>query len=230
VITLPITIAKSEVLRYLGIKIAESQKLPPVLEKQVDMAIWDAYEIAEPQISYDFFNIVADTTGHKILLKRNYSFSGEYIFNKLKMAEEVVVAILTIGNKVEDKGRVYFSQGDYLLGMIYDAIGSAALEDLKQSFFNELCKRVRAEQKGITCGLSPGSQDWSIQDQAVIFKLLDAKSIGVTLMDSMMMVPLKSISVVYGIGKGLAMSENEHDCSNCSLVNCTFRAVRSYEQ
>ena len=230
IIKLPINIEKSGVLRYLGYKNPESEKIYPMVEEQVDMAIREAYKMAEPQINYGVFKVTVKTKDKKILLENGHCFSGSYIFNKLKEAEEAVIAILTIGSKIEEKSGVCFSQGDYLQGMIYDAIGSVALKDLKKSFFKKLCEKARIAEKGITCGLSPGDGDWSIQDQTVIFKLVYGEPIGVSLKDSMMMTPVKSISVVYGMGKGLAIPDEEHDCTNCNLINCQFRAApRQYD-
>jgi hypothetical protein len=40
----------------------------------------------------------------------------------------------------------------------------------------------------------------------------------------MMMKPVKSISVVYGIGKELAIPDENHDCAKCNLKNCQFRS------
>lgn len=71
---------------------------------------------------------------------------------------------------------------------------------------------VRITGRGITCGLSPGSWDWSLQEQAVIFKLVEARSIGVTLNESMIMSPVKSFSVLYGIRKEFEIPDDEHDC------------------
>jgi len=197
-----------------------------MIAEQVDMAIQEGLLLAEPQISYDFFKIVPNAENKKILVGKNRSFSGKYIFDKLEKAEEVVVAVLTVGGKIENKSACAFTQGDYLLGMIYDAIGSAALENLKKHFFKELCKKIGAEKKGITCGLSPGSNEWNIQDQAIVFELVDGKTIGVTLNESMMMIPVKSISVVYGIGEELNMLDYEHDCARCNLTNCQFRVAQ----
>ena len=225
IIKLPINIERSKVLRYLGYKNTKGQKLSSMVENQVNMAIREASMIAEPQINYDIFEVTVNTKDKKVLFKNNFCFSGEYIFNKLKKAEQVVIAILTLGSKIESKSRDFFSQGDYLMGMIYDAIGSVALKDLQKSFFKILCEKAGIGERGITCGLSPGSGAWSIEDQAIIFKLLDAESIGVTLKDSMMMTPVKSISVVYGMGKGLAIADDEHDCANCNLINCQFRSI-----
>ena len=108
IIKLPINIEKSGVLRYLGYKNPESEKLSPMVEEQVDMAIREAYKMAQPQINYGVFKVTVNTKDKKILLENGHCFSGSYIFNKLKEAEEAVIAILTIGSKIEEKKRGLF--------------------------------------------------------------------------------------------------------------------------
>lgn len=58
IINLPINIGKSEVLRHLGYRDADSQKLLLVIEEQIDMAIQEAFLMAEPKIIYNFFKVV----------------------------------------------------------------------------------------------------------------------------------------------------------------------------
>jgi len=225
VIKLPINIDKAQVLRYLGYKNTKDQNMSSMIEKKVDIAIREASVLAVPQINYDFFNFVLDAKNKKIIFKEELYFSGEYIFKNLEKAEEIVIAILTLGDKIEKKSAELFSQGEYLRGMIYDAVGSAALKDLNSSFFKKLCAKAGNEKRRVSRGFSPGSGDWSIEEQATIFKLLNAESIGVSLKESMMMAPVKSISVVYGLGKDLAMPDAEHDCANCNLADCQFRST-----
>ena len=139
------------------------------------------------------FNFSLDEKNMQVIFEDNIYFSGNYIFKNLEKSEQLVVAILTLGSKTEKMSADFFSQGDYLMGMIYDAIGSVGLNDLKKGFFEKLCERARHAKSGITRVFSPGSGGWGIEDQDIIFKLLDAKSIGVTLKSSMMMTPVKSL-------------------------------------
>lgn len=223
IIKVPINIEKPEVFRYLGYNNEKGKTPPCFVEKQVDIAIREILMTAEPQINYDFFDFVTNAEDKKLIFKDGLCLSGNYIFKKLEKTEQIAAAILTLGSEPENQSADFFSRGDYLMGMIYDAVGSVALNDLKRSFFKKLCEKASITKRGLTRGFSPGSGGWSIEDQAIIFKLLDGKSIGVTLKDSMMMAPVKSLSIVYGIGEGLTMPDEEHDCSNCDLINCQFR-------
>ncbi len=229
IIKLPVSIEKSEVLRYLGYNnYVENKELPHMLKEQVNTAIQAAYKMVEPQVSYGIFDFDLDEKNKRIIFADDICFHSEYIFKNLKNADKILVAILTLGDTIESKSADCFACKDYLTGMIYDAIGSVALNDLKRNFFKMLCKKACTQKKGITRGFSPGSGKWDIMDQAYIFKLVDAKSIGVTLKESMMMKPIKTLSVVHGIGKNISISsisESEHECENCDLVNCQFRSA-----
>jgi hypothetical protein len=44
--------------------------------------------------------------------------------------------------------------------------------------------------------VSPGCQAVPIEAQKALFSLLDAQSIGVTLTDSLLMIPIKSVSLI----------------------------------
>lgn len=225
IIKLPVGIKKSEVLRYLGYNnYAENKELPHMLKEQVNTAIQVASKMVEPQVSYGIFDFALDEKNKRIIFTDDIYFYSGYIFEDLKNADKILAAILTLGDAIESKSADCFACKDYLTGMIYDAIGSVALNDLKKNFFKMLCKKARTQKKGITRGFSPGSGKWDIRDQAYIFKLVDANSIGVILKESMMMKPIKTLSVVHGIGKNLSIPESEHECENCDLVNCQFRS------
>jgi hypothetical protein len=224
VIKMPVRVVKHDVFKYLGYKTLKDQKRSPLLEKEIDKALYTALSIIKPHASYDYFNFSIDKENMKVIFKEGPIFSGKYIIEKLEKAEKIAAVFLTVGDQIEKRSADYFSNGDYLTGLIYDAIGSVALYDLKSNFFRKLCERARLAGNGLTMGLSPGSDGWPIEDQTSVFKLLDGESIGVTLKESMMMTPVKTISVVYGIGKELAIPDEDHNCGKCNLKNCQFRS------
>ena len=64
--------------------------------------------------------------------------------------------------------------------------------------------------------LNPGMVGWPLDiGQQQIFSLLDGEEINVSLTDSWMMVPNKSLSLVMGIGPNV--SAYETSCEYCSL-------------
>ena len=67
---------------------------------------------------------------------------------------------------------------------------------------------------------SPGYGDLSLESQKQVFALLNPpKYIGVTLNDSLLMSPSKSVTGIIGIGG----CDKKEDCANCNLENCEYR-------
>jgi uncharacterized 2Fe-2S/4Fe-4S cluster protein (DUF4445 family) len=216
----PVNIEKKLVLKYLGYK---NDKVPEEIMDKIDKAIDDAYKFIKPKIVYDRYNVFYDEKDNKLILPNGDDFSEDYIVNHLKNAEYLVFAVITLGSSIEEKISQYFSSGDIMKGMIYDAISNSALDYLSRSLWKDLAGEAESQGKGITQSFCPGDSRWNIKDQEKIFNLLDAKSIGVSLNDDFMMKPLKSLSIVYGAGKNIKTSLADHDCSQCDLKNCSLR-------
>jgi hypothetical protein len=61
----------------------------------------------------------------------------------------------------------------------------------------------------------------------VIFSLLDTGPIGVALSESMVMSPIKSLSLIVGIGPGPLGVEGASNCDFCTIrERCAHRRLR----
>lgn len=216
----PIKIDKNLVFKYLGYV---DTNVPKEITYEIDEVIEQSYELIEPKICYKENKIKYDKDKNEILLPNGNTFKEDYIVRNLKDANYIVSAVVTVGKKVSEKINETFSKGDYLKGMIYDVVANTALEHLRKSFEQDLMKKAREKGFGITHRLSPGSNGWSIKDQKIIFEILNTKSIGVFLRESYLMDPIKSTSLVYGIGKNIKVSIHEDVCDECPLVDCMYR-------
>ncbi|HHW03887.1 MAG TPA: DUF4445 domain-containing protein [Thermoanaerobacterales bacterium] len=225
IISMPVKINKAAVLRNLGYHDLKSGSVPPDILREVNSSVEQAPEIITPRICYERFEFTLDKKAKKVLLPDGNYFSGDYIVKNLSGAEHLIAAVATIGSGIDRKSMECFAVGDYMKGMIYNAIGDEALNFVCRKFWLDLVKKAKSEGCGITHRLSPGHNDWDIKDQAVVFELLDASSIGVTLNDSFMMNPVKSVSVIYGLGKGMEISTVDHDCIDCELADCAYRLM-----
>lgn len=106
---------------------------------------------------------------------------------------------------------------------VLDAVGSAAVE----AWCNQLCEQWRAEffEAGLQLRprRSPGYGDFPIGVQSELLGLLDAsRRAGISLTDTGMMLPIKSVSAVVGLGMQGCTSP-EQDCERCGVRNCAFR-------
>lgn len=214
-----IAIEVKEILRLLGYKDKEpDDKILQAVTNEINKC----YEYLEPALVYEKLDI-KEIKEDEIVLENSVAFQGKYIVSKLKNCQYAVIAVSTLGSKIDKEIKLSFDSGDYLRGMIIDIIGSTAIEYLNKAFWRSLIETVKDSDIGITSRMSPGFAGWDVSQQSKIFQCVDAKQIGITLTESNMMIPQKSTSTVYGFGKGIGITRAEHICSECNMKNCAYR-------
>ena len=175
------------------------------------------------KINWDKFTFHLNETEKKIEFNNNLSIQNKKVFDNLRGADEIVVAIGTMGNLLDEKSKEYIAKNDYLKVIIFDAISEAVMDNIKRSFEFELGKKYNEKGMGKTHGFYPGSNGWNLEDQKIIFSLLDSDSLDVKLNENFIMIPTKSFSVVYGAGKKIITKAVGNKCMYCNLKSCRFR-------
>ena len=70
---------------------------------------------------------------------------------------------------------------------------------------------------------SPGYCDWNVNQQEMIFKILNDDTAGVSLTDDCLMIPGKSVSGIIGIGDAGSHVEDYNPCVTCIKEECPGR-------
>ena len=105
--------------------------------------------------------------------------------------------------------------------LIFDAMGSAAIEELCDRVCNEIGLKNPSYQ--LRPRFSPGYGDFFLEHQRKVVDVLDAhRKIGITLSDGMLMIPQKSVTAVVGLSK-IGCVKRIPDCELCADLNCEFR-------
>lgn len=177
-----ISAPKSEILRYAGIKNETSE-----LDKLINDCLKESenefsYKVIYEKFSLSFDNDVIDMTFAKTKSESLHKF----LMNK----KEIIVFVATIGFGI-DKLIMKYSDVSPSKAVIFQSIGVANVE--------ELCDRFNFDISGNKKRFSPGYGDLSLDLQKDIFRVLDTNSIGVSLNDSLLMAPSKSVSAIIGI-------------------------------
>ena len=105
--------------------------------------------------------------------------------------------------------------------LVLEAVGTAAVE----CFCDELGRRWAKEFAGcpLRTRFSPGYGDLPLAVQKPLLRCLDSgRKAGITLTDSLLMIPQKSVSAIIGIG-GMGPAVQFHGCTDCGLPDCAFR-------
>jgi hypothetical protein len=141
-------------------------------------------------------------------------------------SREIAAIVCTIGNRLEMRVKKYIDSNEPLSALIMDGIGSAAVDMLSE----EACNLIAsvASSRGYMAGspISPGMQGLPITDQKHLFDLIPAGEIGVSLTDSGTMIPLKSVSMIMGLGPEMKRWKRAAVCATCHLRNtCSHRLL-----
>jgi hypothetical protein len=108
-------------------------------------------------------------------------------------------------------------------GLALDGAGNAAVEALARSVCRWVEKRAATLGLDATNPLNPGMLGWPVEEgQAQIFTSLQDESDEIKLSEGSLMVPLKSLSFVVGMGSGVLNTDNP--CLFCVLKgNCRYQ-------
>ena len=147
---------------------------------------------------------------------------GKTVCKELKNAEELLFFVCTAGKSISDRSKLLIQGEDPARGYIYDQVGifitEAAGDRMMQSIREELPAGMKTTNR-----YSPGYCHWAVSDQHLLFSLFPSAPCGVTLTESALMNPIKSISGVIGLGK--AVSYRDYPCTLCLSLNCIYRKI-----
>lgn len=206
-----------EIYRYLGYP-AEAAPAPRIAE-QISGILAEALACIRPRGAYSVYK-VSDRTAHSLRLAGT-TVSGN-IGEYLEGAGRVAVFAVTVGEEISHLAEVAAKKGDAFSAWVMDAAGSWAAEAAADA----LMLRIRPHLLGgedLTLRYSPGYCGMDIRQQLKLFQLVPADAVGVTLMPSMLMHPLKSISGLVGLAPKEAVSRYRSPCDLCLRDGCHMR-------
>jgi hypothetical protein len=138
-------------------------------------------------------------------------------------AAKVGLCICTIGAELEERVRGLMQAGDLVRGVVLDAVGSEMAEATARLLDDQMTQQVFGDELRAGGRFSPGYGDWSLGGQELLFHLLDASRIGVSLSPSLMMIPRKSVSFAVNFGPDPVPPRCVTQCDQCDLEDCPYR-------
>ncbi|MBU3875765.1 Vitamin B12 dependent methionine synthase activation subunit [Faecalicatena sp. AGMB00832] len=206
-----------EAIRYLGYgKHAVDEKtlalisdsfrnLEDAADKRSIYRIFDFQQIADDRLK------IGETEVQSKSLGRN-----------LRGCSGIVLFGATLGTAV-DRLITRTSLTDMAAAVVLQACAAAVLEEYCDECQAEIGRILGQEGLYLRPRFSPGYGDFDICFQEPLMRMLDcAKTIGLTMTDSYMMTPTKSVTAVIGASK---TKENCHTkgCEVCDKKDCIYR-------
>ncbi len=144
-------------------------------------------------------------------------------------AEALALFAVTVGAPLSDRVASLFNDGRLALGAALDAAASEGTElaaaRLDEIFIEDLRGNRTADGASRVLRYSPGYCGWNLTGQRALFEALGPGEIGITLTDSCLMEPLKSISgvMVAGPAEIHVFTSDFPFCSECRTKDCRRR-------
>lgn len=127
--------------------------------------------------------------------------------------KEVALFAATVGLDI-DRLVSKYAYVSTVKALFFQAIGAERIEALCEEF----CKGFGGKR------FSAGYGDFPLEKQTEFFRLLDcSRKIGLTLNDSLLMSPTKSVTAAVGVCKNVDRRGSELDCSACLYKHCEFK-------
>jgi hypothetical protein len=144
-------------------------------------------------------------------------------------APHLALFAVTLGADTSRAIAIGFESHDFALASMLDAVASEAADQVadivERRFEAALREDGRLADDGAALRYSPGYCGWHVSGQKRLFRSLEPERIGITLTDSCLMQPLKSVSgvIVAGPKEVHRFSPNYSFCRHCETHSCRER-------
>lgn len=179
-------------------------------------------ENCKPVAGYKYIDAKHISFQKNILIIDNIEFNlGPIIYRDLKDVSDIFLFVCTVGNRLEEKVQELVSGGDTLSAFILDRIASELVELTADLLELQIQNELEIKNYNLTHRYSPGYCGWSVSEQQKLFSLLPKDFCGIKLTESSLMLPIKSVSGIYGAAFNLI--RKDYHCEICDDEFCYRR-------
>ena len=191
---------RGEILRYAGAK-----ELLPDIDRLIDECIEEAKDKLIYKVCYGHFPLSF------------MKLKSERLTKNLSGCKSIVLFAATVGIGL-DRLIARYGKISPAKALIFQAIGAERIESL----CDEFCRFAECEYGYTKPRFSPGYGDLPLEVQKDFFRVLDpSKRIGLSLNESMLMTPSKSVTAIIGIAD--EETTEKKSCITCNKIDCIFR-------
>ncbi len=179
---------EKEILRYAGSNISDEETLALVRQCMAEAEEIFRYKVCYRELTVSVNDPVCDFG--------SFSLTSKSLSKNLEGCTKVIVFAATVGIAF-DRLIAKYSRLSPAKALIFQAIGAERTEALCNAFSCDIAKEYDLSAKP---RFSPGYGDLPLESQKNIFGVLDCeRKIGLTLTDSLLMSPSKSVTAFIGL-------------------------------
>ena len=206
---------RREVLRYAGCR-----EPGPAERELVEKCLEELGDRLQGRVCWDVFSVAFPESGGLDLGFARTDSQG--LGRRLRGCRRCVVFAATVGLEM-DRLIARYGSASPARSLFFQAIGAERIEALCDAFCDRMAADLGRQGLGVTQRFSPGYGDSPLSIQRDIFRVLDCpRKIGLTLNESLLMSPSKSVTAIFGITDGPGDSR-EAGCAACGKQDCAYR-------
>lgn len=208
-------IDKSLILRYAGVKEAS-----PETDALLEDCIKECENAFSFRVCYGEFLLTDEGNELNLSFMKTTSHS---LKKNLAGCKSVILFAATVGLTI-DRLIARYSVTAPARALMFDAIGGERIESLANTFNAYIIEEKKTAGLFTATRYSPGYGDFPLKAQREIFSVLNcSKNIGLTLNNSLLMSPQKSVSAIIGITDCEQKNKAGTVCNACNKTDCAFR-------
>lgn len=189
---------KSLILTRLGYKRGATE-INNDLGRAMDLIIRETEDLCRITAAYRLVSVL-EHRGGTIELEDGTILSGMALSELLSQSGEVILMASTAGPDVMGRIRALFEGDRASDAVIMDAAASEIADAGLDFLMDYMATYLRREGKVLTKNrFSPGYGDFTIEQQAHFARLLDIGKLGISLSETCMLIPEKSVLAVAGV-------------------------------
>lgn len=148
---------------------------------------------------------------------------------KYKAGTPIAYMVASIGNGIKEQSTKAFQEGDYVKGMLTDAMADDALFSMEEQILGEL-KKVCGEHKTGVLARLEAPHDISMEVQKEAWEYLELeKRFEIGISKGFMFDPVKTYCQVFILTEDTNTFKAEHDCRKCPNFKCRNRKIPDTE-
>ena len=210
-------ISRKEILRYLGYR---GKPADEIVTNSIESCLAELLRVISPKCIYQIFPV---TFGENhIVTIGSISIQSKNLSQHFNGCKEAAIFAATLGAQTDLLIQKY-NKLDMSKAVILQACAATVIEaycDEQQDFMKE-----EAGKQGLYLRprFSPGYGDFPLTYQKDLLGVLNCqKRIGLTVMDSLILAPSKSVTAVIGLTEESTTCHIAR-CMTCQAKNCPFR-------
>lgn len=196
--TITVSLPRARIYTRLGYAKGKTKLTPEqedLVEKYIDQAL-GLIELKGSAVQIPINKI----SSAGLELKDGIVFESKDLAEFLKDCQEVVLMAATCGSKITEAIQKDSSGKDVTSAVVFDAVASEIVDEALTWIKTYYNSQLRRENKQLTDRrFSAGYGDFALSNQEIIFEVLNLAKLEISLSESYILVPEKTVTAVAGV-------------------------------